>query len=140
MKNLDFDSIIDEITSKPEDQDINMAFIDFKDVYKGPAKLTVRRPDGNTITVSCLKGQSLRTVLTGVGIDVYNGKAKITNCGGGGICGTCVVSVIPPVNDWEPRPAFEAKKLRRYDEFARLSCNTIVEGDCEVIVSPPKVE
>ena len=35
VKNADFDSIMDEIVSKPESADIKMSFIDFKDVYKG---------------------------------------------------------------------------------------------------------
>ena len=35
--------------------------------------------------------------------------------------------------DWERRPDFEDKKLKKYDQTARLSCNTVVEGDCTVI-------
>lgn len=89
------------------------------------------------MTIKCLKGQSLRDVLLGSGLDVYGGKAKLTNCGGGGVCGTCGVGVI--AEDWEERPAFEAQKLKKYDSTCRLSCNTKVEGDCEVIISPPKI-
>lgn len=41
---------------------------------------------------------------------------------------------------WEQRPDFEAKKLKKYDEKCRLSCNTIIEGDCKVIIQPMKKE
>lgn len=69
--------------------------------------------------------------------DVYSGKAKLTNCGGGGVCGTCAVAV--EAEDWEERPAFEAQRLRKYAPNCRLSCNTKIEGDCEVFISPPKI-
>ena len=63
----------------------------------------------------------------------------IGNCGGGGTCGTCVVQV-QDNEFWEQRPDFEAKKLKKYDEKCRLSCNTIIEGDCKVIIQPMKKE
>ena len=58
---------------------------------------------------------------------------------GGGSCGTCVVSVLDNA-DWEERPNFEAQRLKKYPAKARLSCNTVIEGDATVIVNPPKLE
>lgn len=138
MKNKLFDDIMDTIVGKPEGQPITMSFIDFKNVYKGPATaVSVRMPDGKSIKISCLKGQQLREVLQGSGIEVYSGKSKLTNCGGGGVCGTCAVGVI--AEDWEERPQFEALRLKKFDANCRLSCNTMIEGDCEVIMSPQKI-
>ena len=81
----------------------------------------------------------MRPLLLSNKIDIYQGSAKLTNCGGGGgSCGTCVVSVTQN-SDWEERPDFEAKRLKKYDNSARLSCNTVIEGDCVVTMAPKKI-
>lgn len=133
----DFDTIIDTIVDAPEDQPLKLEFIDPRTVQRGPAILTVDTPDGLQREIAALKGQMLRTVLQENGVEVYAGKAKWTNCGGAGNCGTCAVEVTD--NEfWEARPRFEALRLKKYGENARLSCNTVIEGDCTVKVQPPK--
>lgn len=136
VKQYDFDSVMDILIEIPVEQDIELVFVDPRSVQRGPAILTVHTPEGQTVTLKCLKGQNLREQLLGSGIEVYEMKGKLTNCGGGGSCGTCAVEVV--CEDWEPRPDFESKRLKKYGPNARLSCNTIIEGDAEVVVRPKK--
>jgi ferredoxin len=138
VKYKDFDSIIDLISSSPADAPLDLVFVSPKNVYQGPAQLTVFTPEGQALTINTYKGQNLRTVLQGSKVDIYSGNGKFSNCGGAGQCRTCVVKVTD--NDsWEKRADFEEKALgKKYDSSARLSCNTIVEGDCTVFVKPNK--
>jgi ferredoxin len=138
VRRMNFDQVIDILVSIPESQPIDMVFIEAKNIFKGAAVLNVKTATG-TKSIKSLKGLNLRRVLLDNGVDVYGVKGKLTNCGGGGSCGTCAVRVTD--NDyWEQRPDFEALRLKKYDANARLSCNTIIEGDCTVEIEPPKVK
>ena len=133
-----FDEVIDVFQSSTNSA-VDLVFVSPNDVFKGAAMIKVMGPNGDVLgTVKALKGQNLRTVLLENKIDVYGGTQKLTNCGGGASCGTCAVSIADNL-DWEERPDFEGKRLRKYSQSCRLSCNTIIEGDCTVAVQPPKV-
>jgi ferredoxin len=41
--------------------------------------------------IECFQGANLRSVLVNNGVDLYNGNAKVINCRGISICGTCAV-------------------------------------------------
>jgi ferredoxin len=131
----DFDTILDKIKSAPEGKPLELTFIEPKNVWKGPATMTVSTPDGKTVTIQTLKGTNMRQVLQGTNIAIYSSKNTYTNCGGAGNCGTCGVLVTDNV-DWEPRQKFEELRLKKYPSTARLSCMTDVEGDCSVVVLP----
>lgn len=133
-----FDEILDVIGSAPADKAVDLACVAPDDVFKGPAELSVTTREGKEVVVKTVKGLMLRDVLLGSGIDVYTNSAKLTNCGGGLQCGTCVVDVQDD-EDWEPRADIEAKRLKKYAPSCRLSCNTVVEGDCKITVVPPKI-
>ena len=137
LKFQDFDTILDTLGDSPEGQPIDLVFIDPKDVYNGPATLTVKTGDGNVVEINTRKGENLRKTLLDNKIEVYSAKAKFTNCGGGASCGTCAV-LINDAADWDPRADFEGARLRKYSSAGRLSCNVFIEGDCTVIVQPPK--
>lgn len=137
LKFQDFDTILDTLGDSPEGQPIDLVFIDPKDVYNGPVTLTVKTGDGNSVQINTRKGENLRKTLLDNKIDIYGAKAKFTNCGGGASCGTCAVLINDAV-DWEPRADFEGARLRKYSSAGRLSCNVFIEGDCTVIVQPPK--
>lgn len=137
LKFQDFDTILDTLGDSPEGQPIDLVFIDPRDVYNGPATLTVKTGDGNSIQINTRKGENLRKTLLDNKIDIYGSKAKFTNCGGGASCGTCAV-LINDALDWEPRADFERARLKKYSSAGRLSCNVFIEGDCTVIVQPPK--
>ena len=133
-----FDNIMDLLVDFPVERPLTLSFIDPKFVMKGPALVSVITPEKRRIEINALKGQNLRTILLSSGVEVYDAKGKFSNCGGGGNCGTCVVRV--SANDfWEQRPKFESLRLKKHSEDARLSCNTIIEGDCTVTIRPEKI-
>ena len=133
-----FDEVMDSLSTS-QGESVNLVFVDPRSVYKGSATVTVKMPNGETkVVINTLKGTLLRPLLLDANVDLYAGATKLTNCGGGGSCGTCVVSVVDN-EDWEKRPDFEAKKLKKYDTTARLSCNTVIEGDATVVIAPLKV-
>lgn len=135
VRNYDFDSVMDILIDAPVDKTIELILIDAKKVQNGPANLSVKLPDGRTVTVNSLKGQNMRRVLLDAGIDLYGAKG-FANCGGGGSCGLCAIEV--QAADWEPRQDFESRRLKKYSSSARLACNTIIEGDAVVVVGPSK--
>jgi ferredoxin len=136
---LNFDAIMDILRESPENKPLNLRFIDVNAVFRGKANLAVTLPDGKEASIECLKGQILRDVLMQAELDVYDIKGKMTNCGGGGVCGTCIVQVNSPGNDWDPRPSFEEKRCKKFGPNARLSCNTLIEGDAKVVLQPKKI-
>jgi ferredoxin len=136
VKEEGFDEIMDIFRNNPENKLLNLTFISINDILRGSANLEVKQSKGNVITVSCMKGQILRDALLGANIDVYDLKGKVSNCGGGGQCGTCVVRLNVDKNDWEPKPDFETKRLKKYDSNCRLSCNVVIEGDASIELRP----
>eukprot|EP01031_Cornospumella_fuschlensis_P039366 gene39366-47919_t len=138
VRNEDFDTIIDMISGLPQSQPMKLSFIWPAKVYGGPAVVEVIKPDRTRVKINTLKGQNLRTVLLGSNIELYDNRAKFTNCAGGGTCGTCAV-LIPDDEHWQKRAPFEAARLKKYSDKARLACNTVIEGDCTVTVQPPRI-
>lgn len=134
----DFDTILDLLVAIPDSQSIKLQFIESQKVFRGPAELKVVEPSGKVIRIDSLKGLNLRSVLQASGVEIYDMKGKLSNCGGGGSCGTCGVE-IRDNEGWAPRPDFEGRRLRQYSEAARLSCNTVIEGDCTVYTMPKKM-
>lgn len=137
VKYEDFDTIMDLLIDAPAEKPLELVFIDPNLVMKGAATLTVTTIEGQTVEIPALKGQILRTVLQDAGLQVYKGKGRVGNCGGSGNCGFCVVSVTD--NEFWDTPDYEKKKLKKYDNSARLSCGTIIEGDAAVVIQPEKI-
>lgn len=139
VKYKTFDAIMDIFSATPEGENVNLTFIDPRDVFNGPAEIVVKQQDGKApLTIKALKGQNLRKILLEANVPIYGDRAKFTNCGGGMSCGTCVVEVFDNP-DWERRPDMETRKLsKKFSDSARLSCNTIIEGDCTIQVQPPR--
>lgn len=86
-------------------------------------------------SVQCPEGANLRDTAIACGVSVYKGPAKVFNCRGRGLCGTCKVSIEPLKNVSAPAD----KELRhplwgRPQVWAnvRLSCQTRVYGDIQV--------
>ena len=92
IRNSDFDTAMDAILSGEEEQ-CKLVLIDPNSVIQGTAVLKVIGIDGTSRSIKCLKGLRMRTVLNenGLGLQVQGPNAN--NCGGGGICGTCMVNV-----------------------------------------------
>mmetsp|Transcript_12031 Transcript_12031/g.11678 ORF Transcript_12031/g.11678 Transcript_12031/m.11678 type:complete len:241 (-) Transcript_12031:61-783(-) len=137
LKYKDFDTILDVLRNSKEDEPVNLVFVDLRNVYRGPAVLTVEIPNQKNVLINSLKGQNMRNVLMGAGVNVYGDRAKLVNCGGSGQCGTCAV-LVNEAQDWESRSELEGLRLKKYGGSSRLSCITAIEGDCTITTSPPK--
>jgi ferredoxin len=82
------------------------------------------------------QGANLREKALENRIDIYTLKGKLTNCGGYGQCGTCLVEIAEGIENLTPKTDFEIKKLRKKPENYRLACQTIVNGPIKVITKP----
>jgi ferredoxin len=81
-------------------------------------------------------GANLRLQAVQNGIDIYTFVGKMTNCGGYGQCGTCIVEIVEGAENLSPRTEFETRKLKKKPENYRLACQTIVNGPISVNTKP----
>ncbi|WP_017653826.1 2Fe-2S iron-sulfur cluster-binding protein [Fortiea contorta] len=81
-------------------------------------------------------GANLRLKAMQNGIDIYTLFGKMTNCGGYGQCGTCIVEVVEGIENLSPRTDVENKKLKKKPENYRLACQTLVNGPISVVTKP----
>ncbi|PZO18275.1 MAG: ferredoxin [Leptolyngbya foveolarum] len=85
-------------------------------------------------------GANLRFKAQENNIDIYTFMAKLTQCGGYGQCGTCVVDIVEGANNLSPRTAVEEKMLRKRPSSCRLACQATVQGPISVVTKPDKKE
>jgi ferredoxin len=72
-----------------------------------------------------------------IAMDGVNLRIKaMTNCGGYGQCGTCVVEIIEGLENLSPRTDFETLKLKRKPDNYRLACQVVVNGNISVKTKP----
>lgn len=81
-------------------------------------------------------GANLREKALQNGIDLYTFMGKVTNCGGYGQCGTCIVEIVEGMENLSERTDFEKRKLKRKPESFRLACQTLVNGPISVKTKP----
>ena len=81
-------------------------------------------------------GANLREKALQSKIDIYTFKGKLTNCGGYGQCGTCVVEIVEGMENLSPRTAFEQKRLKKKPDSYRLACQATVNGPVSVETKP----
>lgn len=81
-------------------------------------------------------GANLRLKALENGIDLYKTWGKMTNCGGGGQCGTCIVEIVAGMENLSPRTQTEQRKLKKKPDNYRLACQTLVNGPVSVITKP----
>lgn len=86
--------------------------------------------------VFAVDGANLRLKAMENGIDLYTFWGKMTNCGGYGQCGTCVVEITEGMENTNARTEAEERKLKRKPATYRLACQTIVQGDICVHTKP----
>ncbi len=86
--------------------------------------------------VIAANGANLREKALQNQIDIYTLKGKLTNCGGYGQCGTCIVEIVEGMENLSPRTDFEERKLKRKPESYRLACQTLVNGPITVKTKP----
>ncbi len=85
-------------------------------------------------------GANLRFKAQENNIDIYTFMGKLTQCGGYGQCGTCVVDIVEGASNLSPRTAVEDRMLKKRPSSCRLACQTIVNGPISVVTKPDKKE
>ena len=85
-------------------------------------------------------GSNLRFKAQENNIDIYTFMGKLTQCGGYGQCGTCVVDVVEGAQNLSPRNAVEDRMLKKRPSSCRLACQTVVNGPISVVTKPDKKE
>jgi len=85
-------------------------------------------------------GSNLRFKAQENNIDIYTFMGKLTQCGGYGQCGTCVVDIVEGAENLSPRTAVEEKMLRKRPSSCRLACQTTIQGSASVVTKPDKKE
>lgn len=73
-------------------------------------------------------GSNLRFKAQENNIDIYTFMGKLTQCGGYGQCGTCVLDIVEGMENLSPRTAIEEKMLRKRPSSCRLACQTTIQG------------
>jgi ferredoxin len=81
-------------------------------------------------------GANLRFKALENNIDIYTFMGKLTNCGGYGQCGTCVVEVVEGEENLSPRTEVENRKLKKKPDTYRLACQTLVNGPVSIKTKP----
>ena len=86
--------------------------------------------------VIAANGANLRLKAVENGIDLYTLFGKVTNCGGYGQCGTCIVEIVEGLENLSPRAEVENQKLKKKPDNYRLACQTLVNGPVSVVTKP----
>jgi ferredoxin len=86
--------------------------------------------------VIAANGANLRLQAMQNNIDIYKFIGKMTNCGGGGNCGTCIVEIVEGMENLSQRTDTENRMLKKKPENYRLACQTVVNGAVSVVTKP----
>jgi len=86
--------------------------------------------------VIAANGANLRLKAMENSIDLYTLFGKMTNCGGYGQCGTCVVEIVEGLENLSPRTEVENRKFKKKPDNYRLACQTLVHGPVSVVTKP----
>ncbi|KPQ34239.1 MAG: 2Fe-2S iron-sulfur cluster-binding protein [Phormidium sp.] len=81
-------------------------------------------------------GANLRMKALENKVDVYKTWGKLTNCGGYGQCGTCIVEVVEGMENLSPPTETEKRKLRKKPDSYRLACQVQVNGEVSIKTKP----
>ena len=97
------------------------------------ANITFVKEDKEVFAVN---GANLRKQALENKIDLYTFKGKLTNCGGYGQCGTCIVEIVSGMENLSEKTDVENRKLKRKPDSYRLACQTLVNGPVSVKTKP----
>ncbi|MBX3411106.1 MAG: (2Fe-2S)-binding protein [Pirellulales bacterium] len=89
------------------------------------------------------EGTNLRRAALDAGVQLYPFPHNYLNCHGFAQCGSCRVLVTKGMENTSDKGMFEKARLALSfayignEETMRLSCQTKVEGDIDVVTTPP---
>lgn len=89
-----------------------------------------------TKEVVVANGANLRLKALENKIDIYKWKGKLTNCGGVGQCGTCIVEILEGMENLSNKTEVENSLLKKKAGTYRLACQTLVKGPVSVKTKP----
>jgi ferredoxin len=91
-------------------------------------------------------GANLRQEARKAGVEIYPLHARLLNCRGLGLCGTCRVLVKKGMENLSPKTTMEKINLSAHpltmlasighENETRLSCQVQVNGDCSIETQP----
>lgn len=144
VSTFDFDTAMEELQAAPSPAKLEFARSGTTEEQAAPPKktstglttVTVKAEETKTVNVSGEK--ILRTALQEAKVDIYTFSGKLTNCNGGGQCGTCVVDVVSsdPGCFSDKTPAEKAKLKNKSPSF-RLACQVVCKGGDATIQTKP---
>jgi ferredoxin len=114
-----------EATSEP--------FVPVQPISSTLAKIKFVKEDKEVVVAV---GANLRQKALENGIDLYTFKGKLTNCGGYGQCGTCIVNVVEGAEYLSAKTDFEVRRLKRKPDTHRLACQALVNGPVSIETKP----
>lgn len=74
--------------------------------------------------IECEVGQDLRSALLEHNIPLYGPIAKLTNCKGHALCGTCRIEVVDGFEGLSDQTFYEKMRIGAKDHTQRLACLT----------------
>lgn len=91
-------------------------------------------------------GANLRQEVRKQGVELYPWHARLLNCRGLGLCGTCLVYVKSGMENLSPKSTMEKINFAvhpmtmlavlGHEDEARLACQVQVNGDCAIEAQP----
>jgi len=131
VEGLDFDGTLAALGKYADREAVTL--VAKRLVRRQPLEVTLVQPDGSEAKLEMLAGSVLRGEMLRQGLQVYDPSQKrfdqpyVTgNCGGEGLCGTCLVAVLEGKELLSPPDRVEAMVLEKRPARYRLSCRTIV--------------
>ncbi len=85
--------------------------------------------------MKCRLEENLRSVLIADKVPLYSGFAKVTNCGGVGQCGTCIVKITEGLENLSARSVVADQTFKGKPAEARLACQCLVTGDVSLVAN-----
>jgi hypothetical protein len=138
---LDYDDTVDVINRAKEYavEHHNMITLELNRlVKKAHVKVIVENDDSTETELDALAGDNLRLLLMHKHVDLYDPKTHrldqpnvCGNCGGEGICGTCLVSVQEGMEHLNKVGPQESSILTNRPSNWRAACKTVVGADNE---------
>ncbi|MDA0692136.1 MAG: 2Fe-2S iron-sulfur cluster-binding protein [Nitrospinae bacterium] len=93
-------------------------------------KITVINTETDeTKTFKAGYGANLRKAAAYKDVEIYKGMAKMLNCRGMGVCGTCLIEV-EPMENVDPQTFME--RLHKVGPNQKLGCRAKVYGDITI--------
>lgn len=107
----------------------------------GKTCVVVQQKEGGPVEFDVIGERLLRTAMleNKAAGTLYGGMAKLTNCGGTGQCGTCMVDVVNVSDEGvlSGRTEVEERRLKKRPASVRLACQVVLQGGDVTVKTQP---